>query len=159
MIARITALTISAFVLPLSVQAATPFDAVRIAGFNNGLAIAATVYLRDCTEPVAGHITCESCGNQLLLDSSDRADVYADDNEQKLDGVPENPRLASSNTVDRHYSHYSSGEVSVERARGAKSFIKYLTGLFEQGNRWCAAKGGERHDVKNDIAAVAKGTK
>lgn len=159
MIARITALVIAALVLPVAAYAATPFDAVRIDGFNNGLAIAATVYLRDCTDPIAGHMTCQSCGNQLLLDSADRADVYADDNEQKLDGVPENARLASSDTVDRHYSHYSSGEVSVERARGGSAFVKYLTGLFEQGNRWCAAKGGERHDVKNNIAAVAKGTK
>ena len=51
--------------------------------------------------------------------------------------------------------HITPDETAVERAKSEASFEKVLTKMFKEGDQWCEAKGGKRHELKNTIGDVS----
>jgi len=80
--------------------------------------------------------------------------IWSDNNEYTLENgkvLIEDPKGGMNST------NIASADGAKERAKGAAAFEKYLSGLFEDANRWCAGFGGVRHDLKNVIADAARG--
>jgi len=119
-------------------------------------ATAVTVYFRDCTGPDGtGKTLCHSCGNELIVNPDGKLDFYADNNEDTFEGSP--PHISVTAELSHNYSHVEVPEGLVERAKGADSYAKFISAKFEEGNQWCAALGGTRHDLKNLIGDAAHG--
>lgn len=117
---------------------------------------ATAVYFRDCASAdVAGRIVCHTCGNDIFVQRDGAVYIGADNNERTFEGNP--PEIRVTREITHQYTNVPAIDVSREKAKGAASFEKYLTGLFEAGNDWCAAYGGTRHDLKNVIADAARG--
>jgi hypothetical protein len=117
-------------------------------------ATAVTAYFRDCTEPDAGgKVLCHSCGNEIFVNADGKLDIYADNNED----TREDGHLKVTAELSHRYSHVEVAEGLAERAKGPDSYAKFITAKFEEGNAWCEALGGKRHDLKNLIDDAAHG--
>ena len=85
-------------------------------------------------------------------------DIWSDNNEYTIKDAATHPDvLIEDPRGGTHATHVAPADGAKARAKGAAAFEKYLTGLFEQANQWCAGFGGARHDLKNVIADVARG--
>jgi uncharacterized protein YfaQ (DUF2300 family) len=148
-------LVIAALLLAGCSKADPAYEKSAIADYPTRNPAATTVYFHRCKAPdAAGKAMCYSCGNTLVLDA-DGLFVGADNNEQTLEGNP--PEVKVTAELSHQYTRVANADLAKERAKGAAAFEKYLTGLFEADNAWCAGLGGERHDLKNEIAAAARG--
>ncbi|HWA89998.1 MAG TPA: hypothetical protein VG889_08190 [Rhizomicrobium sp.] len=126
-----------------------------VGDYPTSRATAVTVYFRDCSGPDSeSKITCHSCGDEIFVEPAE-INVYADNNEQIFEGNP--PEIKVTGEITHRYNKVAAADMAREKAKGAASFEKYLTGLFEAGNDWCASYGGTRHDLKNVIADAARG--
>ncbi len=118
-------------------------------------ATAASAYMQDCAgRDDKGRTLCRACFTHMHVMPDGKIDVWSDDNEYTLENgkvLIEDPKGGT------HATHVAAADGAKERAKGAASFEKYLTGLFEDGNNWCAGFGGARHDLKNVIADAAHG--
>jgi hypothetical protein len=119
-------------------------------------ATAVTVFFRDCgSADSAGKILCHSCGNEIFVGADGKIDIYADNNEDTFEGNP--PEVRVTGEITHRYDHVEAKDGLAERAKGADSYAKFIAAKFEEGNAWCEAYGGTRHDIKNLIADAARG--
>jgi hypothetical protein len=118
-------------------------------------ATAATAYFRDCAgRDDKGRTLCHACFTHMHADADGKVDVWSDNNEYTIENgkvLIEDPRGGI------HATHVAAADGARERGKGAASFEKFLAAQFEDGTKWCAGFGGTRHDLKNVIAAAARG--
>ena len=120
--------------------------------------IAISAYVEDCGEPDAsGRVVCHSCYNELTLEKKGDLFAYADRNEQIIVGAPTDSKLSTTREFARHSSDISPAQLAIERSKGSVSLKNYMTILFEDGDKWCASFGGDRHEVANKIDVFASG--
>lgn len=121
-------------------------------------AVAMTAFFRECgSVDGQGNVICHACTNDMFLETSGEIHVYSDNNEYTIEHAPAHPYLTIEGELSHNTTHIEPADGARERAKGPASFEKYLTGLFDDGNKWCATLGGERHDLKNRIADAAHG--
>lgn len=151
------ALLLSAVLLAGCAKADPAMEKKTVDNWPTANATAVTVYFRDCSAPDAsGAITCHSCGNELFVNADGKIDHFADNNEDLFEGTP--PHISRTSELSNNgYHHVEIPEGLAERAKGPDSYAKFITAKFEEGNRWCAALGGKRYDLKNLIADAAHG--
>lgn len=153
---RCITVLLSAVLLASCAKADPAMEKKAVNNWPTANATAVTVYFRDCSTPDStGKILCHSCGNEAFVNADGKLDFYADNNEDTFEGNP--PHISMTAELSHNYSHVELKEGLAERAKGADSYAKFITAKFEEGNQWCAALGGERHDLKNLIADAARG--
>jgi hypothetical protein len=119
-------------------------------------ATAVTAFFQDCSaKDDRGRTLCHACYTHMHVMADGKIDIWSDNNEYTMKDGPnvliEDPKGGT------HSTHIAPADGAKERVKGAASFEKYLTGLFEAENAWCAGFGGTRHDLKNVIADAARG--
>lgn len=118
-------------------------------------ATAASAYMQACAgRDDKGRTLCRACFTHMHVMPDGKIDVWSDNNEYTLDKgsvLIEDPKGGT------HATHIAAEDGAKERAKGATSFEIYLTGLFEDGDKWCAGFGGTRHALKNVIADASRG--
>jgi hypothetical protein len=120
--------------------------AIDAAPTKNADAVAA--HGRDCRgASPEGCVTGHACGNELFVEEDGN-------NEPGIEGAPAMPELKVTGELGHRYDQADVDTGKAEHAKGAESFQKYLTGLFEDGHAWRAALGGVRDDLKNALAAA-----
>lgn len=119
-------------------------------------ATATSVWFRDCAAPNAkGEVVCHTCSNDIFVEQDGTIYMGADNNEQIFEGKP--LHISVTGEISHRYKTIAVADVAKEKAKGVASFEAYITGVFEEGNKFCADLGGTRHDLKNVIAGAARG--
>ncbi|MBS0471412.1 MAG: hypothetical protein JSR60_10090 [Proteobacteria bacterium] len=114
--------------------------------------IAQSAYMEACSTPDdTGRVVCRSCYNQLKSTAGGDLRAYADHNEHVIEGAPSAPHLATTSEVAQHSTNIARGEVATIKAKGTQAYRDLLAALFHDGDQWCAAFGGERHELHSDI--------